>query len=107
MAMLEGAAGRTDDLNEGRIWSAFFIYHFMEMHFYTQRRIIRRLPMARTKPYAPSGLARILDVEEEEIKVDMPSAAHQQLLIDLYFLYVHPSLPVIHKATFLKEYEEG
>lgn len=63
--------------------------------------------MSRTKPYAPSGLAGILDVREESIEVEMPNAAHQQLLIDLYFVYVHPSLPVVHKASFLKEYKEG
>lgn len=61
--------------------------------------------MTRSKRLATMGLADILHTREEDIEVDMPTVEHQTLLIDLYFIYVHPVMPVIHKATFLKAFK--
>lgn len=35
----------------------------------------------------------------------MPSVERQDTLIDLYFALVHPELPVLDKAEFLKTYQ--
>lgn len=59
--------------------------------------------MARTKPYATADLAE-LGSREADIAVHMPPPDHQELLINLYFVYVHPSLPVIDKAAFMSAY---
>lgn len=34
----------------------------------------------------------------------LPPIHVQDLLLDLYFTYVHPAFPVIHKSRFLAEY---
>ena len=36
--------------------------------------------------------------------VPLPPSQVQDLLLDLYFTYVHPAFPVIHKSCFLAEY---
>jgi hypothetical protein len=36
---------------------------------------------------------------------ELPPLTVQDRLISLYFTYVHPTFPVIHKTTFMKEYE--
>ncbi|KAI0830473.1 fungal-specific transcription factor domain-containing protein [Trametes gibbosa] len=41
---------------------------------------------------------------EEDVAVDMPSAELQTHLLHLYFTYVHPFFPVIHKQDFLYHY---
>ncbi|KAI5121297.1 hypothetical protein M0805_003766 [Coniferiporia weirii] len=64
---------------------------------------IWRLPMARTWPYAPMNLAE-LDDNEDNIPVQLPPVEHQDLLIELYFTYIHPDLPVLHKPTFMGQY---
>lgn len=56
--------------------------------------------MARTSPYAEKQLFRV-DPEPESIGITWPDAGHQRLLIELYFTYVHPDIPVIHKPSFL------
>ena len=58
------------------------------------------LPMARTWPYAEMHLANI-DAESDAIEITWPDAEHQRLLIELYFTYAHPDIPVIHKPSFL------
>lgn len=35
----------------------------------------------------------------------MPPMHVQERLVDLYFTYMHPSLPVIHKAQFLADWK--
>ncbi|KAI0756844.1 fungal-specific transcription factor domain-containing protein [Daedaleopsis nitida] len=42
--------------------------------------------------------------EEESVAVDMPSPEMQTYLLHLYFTYVHPFFPVIHKQDFLHHY---
>ena len=41
---------------------------------------------------------------QEEHDVAMPPMHVQERLVDLYFTYMHPSLPVIHKAQFLADW---
>lgn len=35
---------------------------------------------------------------------DLPSVEKQQHLLHLYFIYVHPILPIVHKPTFLRDF---
>ncbi|QRV84496.1 Fungal specific transcription factor domain [Ceratobasidium sp. AG-Ba] len=42
---------------------------------------------------------------EEQMKAIMPSRSQQERLLKLYFVYVHPVLPVIHKEVFWRDWE--
>ncbi|TBU34755.1 fungal-specific transcription factor domain-containing protein [Dichomitus squalens] len=42
--------------------------------------------------------------EEDDVEVEMPSPETQKYLLELYFAYVHPFFPVIHKQDFLQNY---
>ncbi|KAI0801106.1 fungal-specific transcription factor domain-containing protein [Fomes fomentarius] len=39
--------------------------------------------------------------EEEDVEVQMPSPEMREYLLQMYFTYVHPFFPVVHKADFL------
>ncbi|KAJ3874729.1 fungal-specific transcription factor domain-containing protein [Lentinula edodes] len=73
---------RTDDRVEGGLW---------------------KMPMARVWP--PSKDFAALTVQEDDIVVELPPIHIQDHLIDLYFTYIHPVFPVIHKNRFLSEYK--
>ncbi|KAI3622119.1 hypothetical protein WG66_015820 [Moniliophthora roreri] len=72
---------RTDERNEGGIWM---------------------LPMARVWPPSKDYVAQV--AKEEDYEVVLPPVQMQDHLIDLYFTYIHPVFPVIHKSCFLSEY---
>lgn len=72
---------RTDHRNEGGVW-----------HF----------PMARVWPPAKDDIAQLLQEQPED--VTMPSLQVQEHLVDLYFTYMHPIFPVIHKEQFLNQW---
>jgi hypothetical protein len=44
-------------------------------------------------------------IPEESVGVAMPTLEMQRHLLGLYFIYVHPVFPVVHKALFWKDYE--
>jgi hypothetical protein len=56
--------------------------------------------MARVWPPAQNQF-----IPEENVDVAMPPLDVQRHLLDLYFIYVHPVFPVVHKALFWKDYE--
>ena len=60
------------------------------------------LPRTRKWPHAKDDVAHLL---QEEHDVAMPPMHVQERLVDLYFTYMHPSLPLIHKAQFLADWE--
>ncbi|KAJ7597406.1 fungal-specific transcription factor domain-containing protein [Mycena floridula] len=74
---------RTDNRHEGGIWS---------------------LPMARVWPPSKEHHA-IHSFHEEDFEVQLPPIHVQDKLIDLYFTYIHPAFPVIHKCRFLADYQ--
>ncbi|KAF5385325.1 hypothetical protein D9615_001196 [Tricholomella constricta] len=76
---LLGRNVRTDDRIEGGIW---------------------RLPMSRVWP--ASMLRR--NFQEHNFNIPLPPVHVQDRLLDLYFNYVHPMFPVLHKTRFLTEY---
>ncbi|KAL5534107.1 hypothetical protein ACEPAG_568 [Sanghuangporus baumii] len=79
MSLLDKLADNTSGRNSGGIW---------------------RLPMARTWPHAPMRLSAIGSVHEP-IPIQWPAPDHEKLLVELYFTYVHPDLPVLHKPSFM------
>jgi len=86
---LLGRRERVDSRNEGGIW---------------------RFPPARVWPPLPNdkrynAYMNGTDVEEHLSK--LPDQETQDHLLELYFTYVHPCLPVIHKTTFLEIYKHG
>ena len=42
--------------------------------------------------------------EEEDIDAELPPPDAQSFLLHLYFAYVHPFFPIIHKQDFLHSY---
>ncbi|KAI0068074.1 hypothetical protein BV25DRAFT_1875230 [Artomyces pyxidatus] len=72
-------ADRTDERNVGGVWN---------------------LPMARVWPPAVNQF-----IPEENVNVTLPSLEVQRHLLDLYFIYVHPAFPVVHKTLFWKDFE--
>ncbi|KAI6047865.1 fungal-specific transcription factor domain-containing protein [Pisolithus marmoratus] len=74
---------RLDQRNEGGVW---------------------RLPMARFWPSTKANVS--YDGPENDIDVKLPPPTVQDQLVNLYFSYVHPMFPVIHKGRFLREWSE-
>lgn len=61
--------------------------------------------MSRTMPTASQQLSDFYSHQEEDVKVSMPPLDVQDRLVQLYFIYVHPILPVLVKSMFLDAYE--
>lgn len=78
---LLGRSDRTDHRNEGGVW---------------------HLPRVRKWHRATDDVAHLL---QEEHDVAMPPMHVQERLVDLYFTYLHPSLPMVHKAQFLADWK--
>ncbi|KAH9992334.1 fungal-specific transcription factor domain-containing protein [Russula vinacea] len=72
---------RVDGRNEGGIW---------------------RFPKARVWPPLPVTESNPQSHREEEV-VTLPDATTQEKLLEVYFAYVHPALPILHKRSFLEE----
>ncbi|THH18408.1 hypothetical protein EW146_g2572 [Bondarzewia mesenterica] len=70
---------RTDDRKLGGIWN---------------------MPMARVWPPAANQF-----IPEENVDVNMPPLDVQRHLLELYFVYVHPVFPAVHKSMFLMEFD--
>ncbi|KAF6766696.1 fungal-specific transcription factor domain-containing protein [Ephemerocybe angulata] len=79
---LLGRSQRQDDRIEGGVW---------------------RLPMARVWPASKFGLPSAVP---DDSHVHLPPREEQDVLIDIYFTYVHPTFPIIYKSRFLSEYKE-
>ena len=52
----------------------------------------------------PESEAYDMISEEEDVEVQMPAPEMKHHLLQLYFTYVHPFFPVIHKQDFLYNY---
>lgn len=61
--------------------------------------------MARSWPQATQNLASTFDVTEGDMELSWPPYEYRRILLDLYFTYVHPVLPVLHKESFWRDYE--
>ncbi|KAI0305366.1 fungal-specific transcription factor domain-containing protein [Multifurca ochricompacta] len=76
---------RVDGRNEGGIW---------------------RFPKARVWPPLPQSEYNAQSRDRGE-SVNLPDAATQEELLEIYFAYVHPALPILHKQSFLEELRNG
>jgi hypothetical protein len=45
--------------------------------------------------------------DDEDFVSQLPEAAVQEHLVELYFTYVHPSFPVVHKRAFFDVFRTG
>ncbi|CAL1709508.1 unnamed protein product [Somion occarium] len=79
---LLGINERSDGRNKGHIW---------------------RFPKARVWPPLPSTARSPTKTEEDWIS-RLPDLPEQEHLLKLYFIYVHPALPIIHKKSFMENY---
>jgi hypothetical protein len=43
-------------------------------------------------------------IQEEDLDIKLPPPQVQEHLLQLYFTYIHPVFPLIHKTRFLTEY---
>lgn len=60
--------------------------------------------MARVWP--PSKDYQMLHIPpEEDFDIQLPPIHVQEHLIELYFTYIHPAFPVVHKSRFLRDYQ--
>lgn len=48
--------------------------------------------------------AYIRSPTEHDFNVKLPPVHIQDRLVELYFTYIHPSFPVIHKTRFFADY---
>ena len=81
-----GVKERTDGRNEGGLW---------------------RFPKARVWPPLPPAVRNSQRRETEEFVPRLPDLATQELLLELYFTYVHPALPIVHKRTLMEDFRNG
>ncbi|KAI0057305.1 hypothetical protein BV25DRAFT_1831290 [Artomyces pyxidatus] len=84
---LLGVKDRVDGRSEGGIW---------------------RFPKARVWPPLPSDHPTLeKQMEAELVSIHLPEQSVQEHLLDLYFTYVHPALPIVHKESFLEDFRNG
>ncbi|KAI0943292.1 hypothetical protein AcW1_002495 [Taiwanofungus camphoratus] len=82
---LLGVKERKDERHTGGIW---------------------RFPKARVwPPLPPSAIKQAKGLEE--FAPTLPNQEEQELLLELYFTYVHPVLPIVHKRTFMEDFRNG
>jgi hypothetical protein len=99
---LLGGKERVDSRNEGGIWSVSPLSSVLYLAYIISG--YRRFPPARVWPPLPTDKrynASMNGAESDEHLSKLPDPETQDHLLELYFTYVHPSLPVVHKKAFL------
>lgn len=93
---LEEIKGRTT------VWMAVYGMISITTLLFSLIFLCRRLPMARVWPPSHFYIKSypIFDASD----INLPPQKLQDELIEIYFIYVHPIFPVIHKSKFLSEY---
>lgn len=67
----------------------------------------RRFPGARVWPPLPPAVRRAKKTTSEHDWLGyLPDNAEQEYLLEIYWVYVHPALPIIHKRTFMEAFRE-
>ncbi len=99
--------------NEGGLWLVFapflslcstllsFLSGLMRIF------LCRRFPKARVWPQVPYDVTTNEADASLDFCVRLPDPAVQEHLLELYFAYVHPYLPIVHKQQFWKDFSEG
>lgn len=103
---LLGLKERVDGRNEGGIWSVTILQTFIPLS--SNSSSFRRFPKARVWPALPSNAQNGRPTaDDDELASQLPEPALQEHLLELYFTYVHPSFPVVHKRAFFEVYKAG
>ncbi|TFK80053.1 hypothetical protein K466DRAFT_504549 [Polyporus arcularius HHB13444] len=68
---------------------------------------IWRFPKARVWPPLPPAARNSQRRQSEEFVPRLPDLSTQELLLELYFTYVHPVLPIVHKPSFMDDWRKG
>lgn len=73
---------------------------------------LRHFPKARVwPPVAPSTSTRLVRSLQEAEEVErtarsrLPPRDVQEHLLDIYFVHVHPYLPIVHKESFYRDFQ--
>lgn len=75
-------------------------HHTIVLQLTSLKILHRRLPMSRIWPASKSPKSY-----SDHVKTPfLPEIHIQDRLLDLYFTYVHPMFPVLHKSGFLAQY---
>jgi len=90
---------RLDQRNEGDIWC---VSCSSEGTLRLFKLVYRRFPKARVWPLLPTTRP----LNERDADVELPPQGVQEHLLDLYFTYVHPFLPIIHKQSFMEAFKK-
>lgn len=63
--------------------------------------------MARVWPPSKDHMQHLAQLaqQEDNFQLELPPIHVQDHMIALYFTYIHPAFPVIHKTRFLTDYE--
>lgn len=103
--MAKLAACTSLEETQGRMtaWTAVYGMNSVDMWLTSLTVKCRRLPMARVRP--PSQFYMKPNPVFDASDISLPPQKLQDELIDIYFTYVHPIFPVIHKSRFLSEYQ--
>ncbi|KAI0800103.1 fungal-specific transcription factor domain-containing protein [Fomes fomentarius] len=70
-------------------------------------RGIWRFPKARVWPPLSPAVRNSQRRHSAEFAPRLPDVPTQELLLELYFTYVHPALPIVHKPTFMDDWSKG
>lgn len=102
---LLGASEREDNRAEGGIWYDFMCAgEFSDMPL---TLVYRRFPGARVWPPLPPTVRRSKKTNTEYDWLGyLPDIAEQEYLLEIFWVYVHPALPIIHKKLFMECFRE-
>lgn len=78
--------------------TAYGIYISCQAVDYTLILVDRKFPPSKEDAISPGSRAEV------QVSVQWPSPAVQDHLLSVYFTYVHPFYPIIHKYSFLALY---
>lgn len=99
---------RTDGRNIQGIWYISFFHHRHFPYFVLMARSLRRnFPMARFWPGPPNDGRQFIDesIISIENKIRMPSVHIQDRLVQVYFTYINPAVPVVDEESFMAQYQ--
>jgi hypothetical protein len=101
---LLGSKDRVDSRNEGGIWWVFISSRWSCGDIY----FCRRFPTAGVwPPLASKARPTTMTTMDDDFRSQLPDASIQEHLVELYFTYVHPSFPVVHKTAFFDAFRAG
>lgn len=68
---------------------------------------IWKFPKARVWPPLPQAKLAQFTKSDGDSSASLPPLEEQEQLLDLYWKYVHTALPIVHKQSFLENFQRG